>query len=84
MAPIMISYKAKNLTTAASNGTTVRVKKDEVDAINTLLLDLAKKMIDEGYEPIKFSELTDVIIKLGLKNFSTEKFMKEIARSSDE
>ncbi|WP_411691008.1 hypothetical protein [Acinetobacter gandensis] len=79
----MTGFKAKSLTTPPANGTTLRVKKDEVDAINTLLLDLAKRMIDEGYEPIKFSELADIIIKLGLKNFSADKFMAEIRQPSN-
>lgn len=79
----MTGYKAKSLTSSRANETTIRVKKVEVEALNTALLDLVKKMIDEGYEPIKFSELTDVIIKLGLKNFSTEKFMDEIRNQSN-
>lgn len=79
----MNGFKAKCLTTKQSNGTTVRVKKVEVDAINTLLLELAQKMLDAGYAPIKFSELTDLIIKKGLKDFSTDEFMKEISKQSN-
>lgn len=79
----MTAFKAKSLIAPKVNGTTIRVKKEQVESINTILLDLAKKMIDEGYEPIKFTELADIVIKLGLKEFSSDDFMNEIRKQSN-
>ena len=71
-----MSYIPKSLTSTPTNGTTLR--KDDVEALNNILLELSKKMIEQGYEPIKFSELAEIMIKRGIKDFSVEDFMEDI------
>ena len=73
-----MSYIPKSLTSTPTNGTTLRIKKDDVEALNNILLELSKKMIEQGYEPIKFSELAEIMIKRGIKDFSVDDFMEDI------
>jgi|GEM_PF-6922344 len=67
----------RKLTEDRSKGTTVRIKPKQASEIDELALKIGKQLLEAGYEPLKFSELTTVLIQKGLQNFDIEKLIEE-------
>ncbi|HCA5182988.1 TPA: hypothetical protein MW242_002612 [Acinetobacter baumannii] len=70
----------RKLTGDRTKGTTVRIKPQQAREIDELVLKVGKQLLESGYEPLQFSELTTLLIQKGLQNFDIEKLIEEAGK----